>query len=108
MTQGREFEERFFDRAVVVDMDRVLEHVVDEVGCRLDKVAQLFKLYHILALLLVEDVELVFVLEQIHPVRGLSKFGPLLLYHLLAVLDLFLFFLQRLNFFVDLFFHHLK
>ena len=36
--KGRKFEKGFFDRAIVVDMDGIFKHVVDEVGTWLDEI----------------------------------------------------------------------
>ena len=41
---GGEFEQRFFDAAIVIHMDRILEHEVDKVGCWLHKFVQLLQI----------------------------------------------------------------
>lgn len=103
-----ELEERLLDTSVVVDVNSIFEHVVNEVGRRLDEVIEGRKHLHVLSLLLVEDIEFVLVLVELHAVDGLLEFGPLVLDHLLALLDLLLLFLQLLYFLVYLLLHHLE
>jgi hypothetical protein len=55
--KGRELEEGLLDGAIVVDMDGVLEHVVDEVGVGFDEVVKGLEDLEVLSLLLVEKVE---------------------------------------------------
>ena len=106
--ERRELEERLLDRSVVVHVDGVLEHVVDKVRTGLDEVINGRQHLQILSLLLVEQIELVFVLVELHSVDGLLQVTALLLDHLFALLDLFLLFGQLLDFLVYLLFHHLE
>lgn len=106
--ERREFEQGFFDGAIVVDMDGILEHVVDEVGTWLDEVIDGRQHLEVLSLLLVEQIEFIFVLIQLHPVDRLLEVTPLLFDHLLSFLYLLLLLRELFDFFVDLFFHHLE
>ena len=54
-----EFEESLLDRAVIIDMDRILKHEIDEVGCRFDKFIELLQVFELAALLFIEYVEVV-------------------------------------------------
>jgi len=106
--QGWEFKKGFLDRAVVVDVDRVLEHVVHEVGAGLDEVVQGGEYFEVLPLLFMENVEAVLVLVQLHLVDSLLELVALLLYHFLSFLDLLLFLLELLDLLVNLLLHHLE
>ena len=57
---GWELEEGLLDAAVVIHVNRILEHEVDEVGVGLDELIQLLQVLDLSTLLLVEDVEVVF------------------------------------------------
>ena len=59
-------EKRFFDGAIVIHMDSVLKHVVDEIGIWLHKIIQMLKILKLLALLLVKDVEVDVTRIQFH------------------------------------------
>ena len=55
-----ELEKSLLDASIVVHMDGVFEHEVDEVGVGLHKVVQVLQILQLTALLLVKDVKVVF------------------------------------------------
>ena len=61
-----ELEECLFDAAVVIDMNRILEHEVDEVGVRLNELIKLLQVSQLTTLFLVEDVEVIFTGVKLH------------------------------------------
>ena len=89
-------------------MDGILEHVVDEVRRRLYEVIDCLKHLQILPLLLVEEVELVLILIEFHPIDSLLEFIPLILNHFFSLFDFLLFLLQLFYFLINLLFHHLE
>ena len=67
--ERRELEQGLLDRAIVIDVNGILEHVVYEVGVRLDEVVKCRQDLQILPLLLMEQVEPDFILVQFHLVH---------------------------------------
>ena len=103
-----ELEKRFLDRTIVIDVDRILEHVVDEVRVWLNEVIQGREDFKILSLLLVEKIEAHLILVELHLVDSLLKFVALVVNHLLPLLDLLFLFLKLFNLLVNLLLHHLE
>jgi hypothetical protein len=103
----REFKERLLDASVVVNVDRVFEHEVDEVGVGLDELVELLQILQLASLLLVENVEVVFGGVELHVFDLRHQVCLLLANFLIALLQLFLLFLERSDFLVNLFLHHL-
>ena len=89
-------------------MDRILEHVVDEVRIGLDEVVELAQYFQVLSLLLVEQIEADLILVEFHPVDSRLELVSLVLDHLFSFLDFILFLLELLNFLIYLLFHHLE
>ena len=89
-------------------MNGILEHVVHKVRRRLDEVIDSLEHLQVLPLLLVEQVELVLILVELHSIDGLLEVVPLILDHLFSLLDFFLLFLQLFYLLVDLLLHHLE
>jgi len=85
---GRELEQCFFDTAVVIDVDSVLEHKIDEVGVGLDELVQLLEASQIAALLLIEDIEVVLASVQLHVLDLGRQISLLFTYLLIALLQL--------------------
>ena len=61
--KSRELKESFFDRAVVVNMNCVFKHVVQEVGIRFNELVEGLQIYNVPTLLLVKQVEVHFKTE---------------------------------------------
>jgi len=108
LVETGELEQGLLDRAVVVDVDGVLEHVVDEVRVGPDEVVESLQHLQVLSLLLVEQVEADLILVKLHFVDRLPQLLALVFNHLFSFLDLFLFLLELLDLFVDLLLHHLE
>ena len=104
----REFEESFLDRSIIINMNGILEHVVHKVWIGLYKFIQSWKDLQILSLLLMEEIESDFILIKLHLVDRLLEVVSLVVNHLFSFLDLLLFLLELLNFFINLLLHHLK
>ena len=88
-------------------MDCVLKHVVKEVGVGLDKVIESLKLFDFTALLVVEEVKVYFIRVKFLVFHLNLQVSFLLCYFAVSLLQLFLLLLQRADFFIDLFLHHL-
>ena len=88
-------------------MNRVFEHEIDEVGCRLDKLIQLLQVLQISPFLLVEYVEIVLRGVEIHILDLCSQVSLLLGNLLIPLLQLLLLILQRSDLLIDLLLHHL-
>ena len=88
-------------------MNRVFEHEVDEVGCRLDKLIQLLQGLELSPLLLVEYVEVVLRGVELHILDLCSQVSLLLGNLLIPLLQLLLLILQRSDLLIDLLLHHL-
>ena len=65
-----ELEQGLFDGSVVIDMNSILEHVVDEIRIWLDEVIKCAQNLEILSLLLMEQIEAYFILVKLHFVDG--------------------------------------
>ena len=88
-------------------MDCVLKHEVDEVGVGLDELVELLQVLQLASLLLVENIEVVFGGVELHVFHLRRKVCLLLADFLVSLLQLFLLFLKRSDFLVDLLLHHL-
>ena len=88
-------------------MNRVFEHEVDEVGCRLDKLIQLLQGLELSPLLLVEYVEVILRGVELHILDLCSQVSLLLGNLLIPLLQLLFLILQRSDLLIDLLFHHL-
>ena len=55
-----ELKESLLDASIVVHMDGVFEHEIDEVGVGLDEVVQVLQILQLTTLLLIEDVKVIF------------------------------------------------
>ena len=62
----RELEQSLLDAAIIIDMDRVLEHEVDEVGSGFDELVQLLQVLELASLFLIKDIKVVFRGVQLH------------------------------------------
>ena len=89
-------------------MNRVLEHVVNEVRVRFDEVVQGLQDLQVLTLLLMVDIKTILILVKFHLVHGLLQFTTLFFHHFLPLLDLLFLFLELLDLAVDLLLHHLE
>ena len=89
-------------------MNGILKHVVDKVRRGLDEVIDGLQHLEVFSLLLMENIELVLVLIELHPIYSLLELISLIFNHFLSFLDFLLLFLQLFNFFVNLFLHHLE
>ena len=89
-------------------MNGILKHVVHKVRRGLDEVIDGLQHLEVFSLLLMENIELIFVLIELHPIYSLLELISLIFNHFLSFLDFFLLFLQLFNFFVNLFLHHLE
>ena len=89
-------------------MDGILEHVVYEVWTWSDKIVKSLQNFQIFTLLFVEDVEPILILIKFHLINSLLKLISLFFDHFLSFLNFFLFVLELLNLFINLFLHHLK
>lgn len=87
-------------------MDRVFEHVVGEVAGWLDEVVEHGEILDVTPLLLVKNVERVFVRVQLHVLVLLQQVLLLISNFLVPLFQLLFLVLQRPNFFVNLLFHH--
>ena len=102
-----EFEECLFDAAVVIHMNRILEHEVDEVWVGLHELIQLLQVAQLAALLLIKDVEVVLAGVELHVLDLGCQICLLLRYLFIAFFEFLLLFLQGANLLVNLFLHHL-
>lgn len=67
-------------------MNRVLEHEVDEVGVRLDKLVELLQIAQLATLFLIEDVEVVLARVQLHVLHLRRKVSFLIANLLISLL----------------------
>ena len=88
-------------------MNRVFEHKVDEVGCRLDELVQLLEVLQLTTLLFIEDVEVVFGCVQLHVLDLCCQVSLLLGDLFVALLELLFLLLKGADFLVNLLLHHL-
>lgn len=107
LVERGEFEERLLDRAVVVDVDSVLEHEVHEVRVGLDELVQSLQVLQLLALLFVEDIEVVLVRVQLHVLDRRSQVVFLVDNFPVALLEFLFLVLETSDFLVNLLLHHL-
>jgi hypothetical protein len=89
-------------------MNCVLEHVVDKVRIRFDKVIEGAQNLQVFSLLLMEKIEAYLILIELHFVHSRLEFVSLVLDHLFSFLDLLFLFLELFNFLINLFLHHLE
>jgi hypothetical protein len=68
--ERRKLKQRLLNRAVVINMNGILEHVVYKVRIGFDKVIKSRQDLEVLSLFLVKEVEANFVLIQLHLVDG--------------------------------------
>ena len=88
-------------------MNRVLEHKVDEVGSRLDELIELLEVLQLAALLFIEYVEVVLRSIKLHVFNLSCQIKFLISNLLISFFQLLFLFLERADFLVDLFLHHL-
>ena len=106
--QRRILKQSFLNGAKIVNMNGILEHVIDKVRTRPDKIVQSLQNLEILPLLLMENIEPVLILVQLHLINSLLQLVPLLLYHFLSFLYFLLLVLELFYFFINLLLHHLE
>ena len=106
-SHGWELKECLFDAAVVVHVNRVFKHEVDEVWVGLDELIELLQVFELTTLLLVKNVEIVLRGVQLHVFELVGQIGLLLRDLLVALLQLLFLFLERADLLVDLLLHHL-
>ena len=107
LSQCWELKQRFLNRAVIIHMNCVLEHIVQKVGVWLHKFIQSLQGNNITPLFLIEQVEVYLETEKLLVFQLLVQVGFLLSYISISFFQFFLFFLQGPDFFVDLLLHHL-
>ena len=103
-----ELEQSLLDRSVVINMDCVLKHVVDEIRIWFDEVIKGAQNLQIFSLLLMEKVEAHLVLVQLHLVDGRLKLVPLVFDHLFSFFNFLFLLLKLFDLLIDLLLHHLK
>jgi len=107
-TKAREFEQCFFDRTVVVNMDSIFEDVVHKVRIRLDEIIKLLKCFELLSLLIMEQIKRYIVAIYVHVIDSFGQISFLVSDFLVSLLQALLLTLQAFDFFINLIFHHLE
>lgn len=106
--QRWELKKSFFNWPVVIYMNGIFEHVINEVRVWLNEFVQGLQDLQVFSLLLVEQVKSYFILIQFHLVDSWLQLIPLLFNHLFSFFNLLLLFLKLLYLLVNLLFHHLE
>lgn len=88
-------------------MDSVFEHIINEVGVRLDELVEGLERPQLFAFLLIKYIKVDVVGEERHVFEVVHQLYLLFGDILVSLLQLLLFFLQGSYFFVNLLFHHL-